>query len=238
MKNTTGKIAVWVVGFAVIIGLALLLWPDENPSVSNTGSSSSAGISVEGFPPCRVSENTVEASLGRIFNFTEAYTHAKAVALVKIGKWLCEDLNTGITYYEAEVLTSYKGKLPKTIILKQDGASNGTISGYPLFTMGNEFVVYLDESTMGLYVENCYWILGSWTTAFRVARDDAGNAYLIDNNLGILEAASEQKRDYPEQLRQQIQENYIRQDAYWQGKTPVGEKFLLSLEDFAMLLID
>ncbi len=189
-------------------------------------------------PPCREGDGTMLPSMAEMFDLPKACLRAHGVALVRIGDWLGEDDKNGITYYEAEILKCYRGDLDGTIILKQDGSSSATMKGYPLFASGNEWLLFLEPSTMGLYAENCYWILGSWTTAFPVGRDQTGKAYLVDRLTFLQDAANNAglSPDYPQQIRTQMQESMIAKDPYWDGKDPVGERFILSLEDFETLM--
>ena len=135
-------------------------------------------------PPCRVGEGSVQVSLDAEYPFTSAFAAADAVARVEIGNWIGEDMQIHKTYYEATVLEFYKGNIPAAFTLLQDGCSAGTLKGYPLFTCGNELLVFLKEAT-GLDYNAPYWIIGSFTTVLDVSYDASGNRYFADR-YGIL----------------------------------------------------
>ncbi len=161
-----------------------------------------------------------------------AFEKSDAVALVRVGTWLREDSENGYTFYEAEILELYKGELPEKIILKQDGDSTDTIEGYPLFICGNELLVYMRESTTGLYVENCYWITGSFSTVFTVMRNDKGTAYVEDKMDFWSDAVQNDAVRADLEVREEIWENYLAVDDYWEFKSRfVKEGTAFMLED-------
>lgn len=135
-------------------------------------------------PPVRTAESGGQASLGKSFTFNTAFAEADAVARIEIGDWLGEDnweedVPLGSTYYNAKVLQCFKGNLSETFTLIQDGCSTWTLDNYPLFTAGNELLVFLSEA-VGETHGNAYWIIGSFTTVLDVSYDRAGNRYYID----------------------------------------------------------
>lgn len=133
-------------------------------------------------PPVRISEHTVNALLAREYNFESAFSTADVVARIKVGNWLSEDKEIGSSFYEATVLQCFKGDIPETFILKQSGCSDNVWEGYPLFTYGNELLLFLgkgnpDGSTV---YEKSYWIRGSFSTVLDVSYDADGNRYFAD----------------------------------------------------------
>lgn len=136
-------------------------------------------------PPTRVGKITeVSALLARHYTFEEAYQEADMVAHVKVGNWLGEEEEKGATYYDATIVEQYKGDKIDEIILFQDGTSNGTLKRYPLFTYGNEMLVFLKEAVDTEY-DDAYWIIGAFTTMLDVVNDEEGNLYYMDR-YGIL----------------------------------------------------
>ena len=131
-------------------------------------------------PPTRIGENTSKALLAKLYTFETAFSEAEAVARIKIGNWLSEDTENGITRFEASVLQCFKGDLPETFSLFQGGCSKHTIRGYPLFSYGNELLVFLrkDETQTDDYAS--YWIIGSYSTVLDITYDDDGNRYYAD----------------------------------------------------------
>ncbi len=165
-----------------------------------------------GMPPCRIGLHESEMSMSYKYSLQSAWEQSSAVALIRIGNWLEEE--NFVTYFEAEVIQCYKGNLQDRFILKQDGWSKSTMKGYPLFTKGNEILVFLADSTMGLYTDNCYWILGSWTTVFGAVRDNDGNMYLVDTMDFMREAVNEIQMNcnISEDLRLELKTNYFLDD--------------------------
>lgn len=133
-------------------------------------------------PPCRIGEGTSKASFGKEYTFETAFADADAVARIKVGDWLAEDEEIMSSYYEATVLQCFKGDMPGTFTLLQDGYSGSTLKGYPLFTFGEEMLVFLNRCVDGTEMKynSPYWIMGAFTTLLDVAYDDDGNRYYVD----------------------------------------------------------
>lgn len=135
-------------------------------------------------PPTRLGSSTAKASLETKYTLESAVSEADVVARIVVGDWIAEDTEIGSTYYEATVLQCFKGNIPTKFTLKQDGCSTATLKGYPLFTSGNEMLVFLKEAVAVSY-DSPYWIIGSYTTIMDVSYDNAGNRYYADRH-GIL----------------------------------------------------
>lgn len=135
-------------------------------------------------PPTRIGSSSIQATFNTKYTLATAMSEADVVARIQVGNWIAEDIELQETYYEATVQQSFKGDIPNTFTLLQDGCSNGTLKGYPLFTKGNELLVFLKEAT-GLEYESPYWVIGSFTTLLDVAYDNSGTRYYADR-YGIL----------------------------------------------------
>ena len=135
-------------------------------------------------PPTRFGSASIQASLATKYTLNTAVSEADVVARIVVGDWIAEDTEIGSTYYEATVLQCFKGNIPTKFTLKQDGCSTGTLRDYPLFTSGNEMLVFLKEAVAVSY-DSPYWIIGSYTTIMDVSYDSAGNRYYADRH-GIL----------------------------------------------------
>lgn len=135
------------------------------------------------YPPVRVSEFPLQLSLARSYTLEEAVTESDMIALVNIGNWIGENPKSFCTYFSAEVIDQLKGASVETVILQQDGCSNATINGYPLFTHGNKMLLFL-KKTDGTDYENAYWIMGAFLTIFDYV-EVSDQPYLLDR-LGYL----------------------------------------------------
>lgn len=130
-------------------------------------------------PPTRLGSSTVKATLITKYTLESAVSEADVVARIVVGDWIAENTEIGSTYYEATVLQCFKGNIPTAFTLIQDGCSTGTLKGYPLFTSGNEMLVFLKKA-VGVDYNSPYWIIGSFSTIMDVSYDNAGNRYYVD----------------------------------------------------------
>lgn len=137
-------------------------------------------------PPVRIGEATGNASFNRSYSLTEAFEEADVVALVQVGNWLGEKTDGfPYTYYEADALECYKGDIPAHFTLMQSGASSSTYEDYPLYTYGNQLLLFLDQTQTdwgeayiqypGAYVNVC-----SFITTMYVADADDGSRCFVD----------------------------------------------------------
>lgn len=130
-------------------------------------------------PPVRIGSSEIQALI-EDYTFPSAFSASDVVARIKVGSWLAEDLDLHKSYYKATTLQCFKGDLPDEFTLLQDGCSNGSLKGYPLFTSGNEILVFLKEATGLTGYDSPYWIIGSFSTVMDVSRDDSGAIYYCD----------------------------------------------------------
>ena len=108
---------------------------------------------------------------------------ADAVAYVRIGDWL-GDTDDVYAMYEFETVELIRGELPEGSVLLQDGSSTGTIPDFPLFTAGNELLLFLkkcgDYSKEHLNLPNdSYFIGGSSYTVSDIVTLESGQKFLI-----------------------------------------------------------
>ena len=137
-------------------------------------------------PPTRIGESISYPSLEKSYTFETAFSEADAVARIKVGNWLSEDNEIHSTYFDATVLQCFKGNIPESFILIQDGSSNATMDGYPLFTYGNELLVFLNQAT-GFEDEIHYWIIGAYTTVMDVVYDNSETRYYATRFSSLVE---------------------------------------------------
>lgn len=145
-------------------------------------------------PPTRIGSSNIHASLGNKYTFESALASADVVARIEVGNWIAEDTTLYRTCYEATVLQCFKGTIPETFTLLQDGCSTATMKTYPLFTSGNEILVFLKEA-VDIEYDSPYWIIGSFTTLLDVYCDANGNRYYADR-YGILGESVSVSRNY------------------------------------------
>lgn len=165
-------------------------------------------------PPSRVGEGIFDGVLAKMYTFETAFSEADAVVRIKVGNWLYEDTESDLTYYESTVLQCFKGDMPESFTLIQDGSSHETMEGYPLFTYGNELLLFLNQVT-GPGDESIYWIIGSFTTVIDVSYDNNGNRYYADS-YGILGESVNISSNYADQsdLAQEVYNYTINSDPF------------------------
>ncbi len=179
----------------LIVGLCIGIWGGSNPQ--NTEPQLNAQEKEIVLPPTRYGAGDMAYSLARSFTLEEAYEEADVVAWVRIGNWLGErsgDMTLETTYYEAEIVQCFKGNPGENIVLEQLGSSAYTISRYPLFTNGNELLVFLvggedrvyySTNYTGTPYEYSYYINGSYSTVMDVVSNTDGKVYVVDR-IGVL----------------------------------------------------
>ncbi|MBD5080299.1 MAG: hypothetical protein HDT44_00865 [Ruminococcaceae bacterium] len=139
-------------------------------------------------PPVRVLEDvSCHGDLARSYTFETAFSEAEVVARIKVGNWLYEDNDIMSTFFEAETLQCFKGDIPEKFILKQEGSSEWIEDSFPLFTYGNELLVFMSkgdskgyESRYPKKYDTFYWLIGAYITFFDVSYDNNGNRYYAD----------------------------------------------------------
>ena len=166
-------------------------------------------------PPVRIGEATGNASFNRSYSLTEAFEEADVVALVQVGNWLGEKTEGfPYTYYEADALECYKGDIPAHFTLMQSGASTSTYEDYPLYTYGNQLLLFLRHSQTdwgeayiqypGAYVNVCAFI-----TTMYVANADDGSRYFVDR-FGLMSMREQETGDSAlEQPLSRMQESTV-----------------------------
>jgi len=151
-------------------------------------------------PPARTgAQGELSPSLAQRYTFETACASSDLVAHIKVGSWLGEEAETKYTtYYEASVIEKYiGGETAEDIVLLQDGTSSQTLRGYPLFTSGNELLVFLRRAADVEY-ENAYWIIGSFTTVLDAVSDDSGGVFYMDR-YGLLGETMDISENYASQ---------------------------------------
>ena len=165
----------------------------KTPSVPAPSEESNAAVSAftipdnAVLPPTRYGETTGHASLEKGYNLKTLYEDADVVALVRVGDWLMEypEELTFSTKYDATLLKVYKGdeKVGTHIPLKQDGCSKHTYQGYPLFTYGDEMLLFMKIGVDPLG-ETVYWLPGSFLSVVDAAEID-GTYYFAERGSAL-----------------------------------------------------
>lgn len=131
-------------------------------------------------PPTRVgTEGTMKPSLDKPRTFETAFEESDIVALVRVGNWLSEE--SGYTCFDATVLEQYKGAPIDSFVLREDGDSEMTFKASPIFTYGNEMLLFLKMDDEAV---NNYWIVGTFTTI--VDAVNVNNEWYFLDRLGML----------------------------------------------------
>ncbi len=182
-------------------------------------------------PPARIGKTEGKGSLYRSFSFEEAIEEAEVVAWIRVGNWLGENYEIFTSYFEAEVVACYKGQMPEEFVLEQTGNSEFSYKGYPIFTSGNEMLVFLNATNKVPY-ENCYWIIGGFSTVLDVVKDQDGNTYAMDIRGYLGKSINEYKTNYADNRSLNFQLcNVLKEiDDVWEGQLEKVE-YIFLLED-------
>ena len=190
-------------------------------------------------PPVRIGEAIGEASLLRSYSAAEAFQEADAVALVRVGDWLGEqDGGFPITFYKAAVVKSYKGDLPREFTLMQNGGSAGTYEDYPLYTCGNELLVFLRKADADY--PDAYQSVGSFSTVLYAADAVDGTRYYLDR-FGLMSMREQETGDsaleqplsrMPEDTVKELRADLEKTDALLAESLSSGERKNSSFEAY------
>ncbi len=182
-------------------------------------------------PAVRQAEGSMKVDYVRSYDLLEAMEAADAIVWVRIGNWLGEA--EGHTRFEAEVVQCFKGGLSGTIKLQQMGTSICTVKGFPLFTWGNEKLLFLEKGSGGWYM------LNDDQTGMDVVEAQDGKVYAVPQFqwfLAWLEPSLPFENHADRQaLRQELCHALTARDPLYNGK-PEHMAYILCLEDLEKLL--
>lgn len=135
-------------------------------------------------PPTRIAgKMIIDYSTSIEERMTDAVENADAVACVRIGDWL-GDTDDRYSIFEFETIELIRGELTEGAVLLQDGTSTGTIDGFPLFTAGNELLLFLEKcsditrSQLDLPADS-YFIAGAPYTVSDIVTLESGERFII-----------------------------------------------------------
>lgn len=73
------------------------------------------------------------------------------------------------TFFQCNVITVIKGDAAlKSIKIMQGVNSNYQFYGYPIFDVGQKYVLFLAKATGGDYTDDMYWIRGDYLSVIRI----------------------------------------------------------------------
>jgi len=191
-------------------------------------------------PPSRIGLNdngkTIYATR---YSLVSAIKEADAIAHVRIGNWIGEDTIWGYTYFETKVIECYKGDLPENIILEQEGCSSWTIKGYPLYTAGDEWFLFLrrtyndpinDHYSAFREDGNTYHGLNDFLTVMIPIKDDFGEDFLLDQRGGLSE--NNDLNEFPAEIYNYAKETHRFKNLSLQltAKDPLMEEYNVQLQ--------
>ncbi|WP_242227464.1 hypothetical protein [Bacillus cereus group sp. BfR-BA-01315] len=161
-KLKKGKVFLAVACGALLIGGSYFVL--HSNQVANE--SESVSVSTKGKTKERIA---IHGELD-VSSFKETLSEADLVVKVKIGDKVKEfnEPSPG-TLYNAKVQETLKGQAGADIKVLQQGNSDYSFNGNPLFTKGQEFILVLKKA-VGLG-ENVYWLLGEETQIYQVVGD-------------------------------------------------------------------
>ena len=104
-----------------------------------------------------------------------------------------EELITGRTFFRTTVQKVYKGDIPHEFVLAQEGCSTWTYRNYPVFTYGNQLLLFLIKYDVSMYRDtydlveypDAYELISTYSTVMYVTQDDSGMSYVLDA-LGVM----------------------------------------------------
>ena len=141
-------------------------------------------------PKTQTADFEARAEYSQSYNIISAYESSEAVCLGTVKNCLGET-DTG-TYYEVKTQRLYKGDLPETFVLFSLGNSEATVKGAPLFTYGDQLLLFLTPWGHDGY-EGSYDSTGADVTLLFAAASKDGGVYLIDRG-GLLSYTTKQER--------------------------------------------
>ncbi len=191
-------------------------------------------------PPTRYGEVQAQSSLYRGFTLEEGVEEADVVAWIRIGNWLGEDTDSLLTktYFRAEVVECYKGNIPNNFVLKQYGSSAETTLGFPLFTYGNELLLFLNLSETDFTYGSCYYLIGDYATVIDIIKDENGVTYASDR-IGYMTqdlSISTKNHSGDHALKSQLHTTAAEFDAI-QGVMVNSSDYLFELSDIVDIII-
>ncbi len=170
--------------FAAAIALAIALNGLKTPAPEQE---EDRPIEIYSEPKIRVAEKTrAPKEFVKGATLEKLTREAEVVALVRIGNWLGESDEDGYTRFAAEVKQVLKGEFKtEKIVLLQDGTSTLSVENYPIFTGGNDLLLFFKKAEEALQnnAGSVYHLIGGPQAVFYttlLAKDSPRYAVTLD----------------------------------------------------------
>lgn len=147
--STAAKPLPWwaiILGILVVFTIALAI---ATNGFSYAKPEEDKPIEIFSEPKVRIADATRQADFVKNYSLESLTKEADAVAWIRIGNWLGESETLGVTTFSAEVKEQIKGDLGgkgNMITVVQDGTSKCTVENYPIFTGGNDVILFLKRA--------------------------------------------------------------------------------------------
>lgn len=181
------------------------------------------------YPPIRVPHGIVYLRYATYYTFDEAIEEASVIALIRIGSWLGENTSSLSTYYEADILKTYKGDPQKRVVIAQGGTSKSLFErNYLLFQAGNEFLLFLIEGEGNETHEAYYTILLDNWTLMDYVEDEKHDGYVVARTSRFRESIS---AELPTTGTTPAMRAYLYRDPIWETVNYGMFEFAYALAD-------
>lgn len=160
---------VFLIGTLVLFTIALAI---ATKGFSHAKPEEDKPIEIFSEPTVRIAETTRQSEeFMKNYSLESLTKEADAIAWIRIGNWLGESETYGLTNFSAEVKEQIKGDLGgkgSMITVLQEGTSKCTVENYPIFTGGNDLILFLKkaEDTFQNSSGRVYRILGGSKSVF------------------------------------------------------------------------
>ncbi|MBR3297991.1 MAG: hypothetical protein IKI64_02185 [Clostridia bacterium] len=171
VAKTAGKPLPWwaiVLGILVVFTIALAI---ATKGFSHAKPEEDKPIEIFSEPKVRIANSTRPSELIKNYSLEAFAKEADAIAWIRIGNWLGESETIGVSTFAAEVKEQIKGDLGgkgSKITVLQEGTSKATLENYPIFTGGNDLVLFLKRAEEDLQnsAGTVYRIIGDSRAVF------------------------------------------------------------------------
>lgn len=148
VKTSSNPLPWWaiVLGILVLFTIALAI---ATNGFSHAKTDEDKPIEIFSEPKVRIAEKTRQADFVKKYSLESLTKEADAVAWIRIGNWIGESETLGVSTFSAEVKEEIKGDLGgkgTMITVVQEGTSKCTVENHPIFTGGNDVILFLKRA--------------------------------------------------------------------------------------------